>query len=133
MVSGFFELQGKKRECRTFFLKKMKIKPSLREKKRYVGYRILSQSPINRDIGRAVEEHVKRCLGLFDGAEAGIMSVRYSRRKQEGVLKMGNTFVNKVKVAIMLMNPQDLGIEQDFSAHTILTSGSLIKLESIAS
>ncbi|MBU1975308.1 MAG: hypothetical protein KKG59_02785 [Nanoarchaeota archaeon] len=111
----------------------MKIRPSLREKKRYIAYEIVSNKPIKKDMGKLLEVHIKSKLGLFDGAEAGVISVKYSRKSQQGIIRMNNKFVNKVKVAMMLANAQIMETDEDFSIHTLLVSGSINKLDHFAS
>ena len=111
----------------------MRIKPSLREKKRYLAYAIASRRPISKDLGKPIEHCLKRKLGLFDGSDAGIIHVKYNQKMQRGIIRMDNRYVNKVKVALMLANAPELGIDEDFSIRTLLISGMISKVLHFAS
>lgn len=111
----------------------MNLKPSLREKKRYIAYELVSDHRIRKDMGRIIERNVKRILGLFDGAEAGVISVKYNAERKRGILRMNNKYVNKVKVALMLLNAPELGLDEDFEVRTLLVSGAMSKVEHFAS
>jgi RNase P/RNase MRP subunit POP5 len=52
---------------------------------------------------RTVLEHLQTTLGLFDGAKAGILPVKYDEQLQTGVLRVAHTSADKVKAALMLL------------------------------
>lgn len=76
--------------------------PTLKEKKRYVVYELLSEQPVHGG-EKAVLEHLQRTLGLFDGAKAGILPLRYDEKLQTGIIRVSNASVDKVKAAILLL------------------------------
>jgi ribonuclease P/MRP protein subunit POP5 len=107
----------------------MKIKsinPSLREKKRYLAYEILSAKPLGKDMSTQVIVHAKRTLGLFDSAGAGLMHISYDTKHQAGIFKVKTAYVNKLRTALMLMDAETLGA--DAHIRTTQVSGTLKKL-----
>lgn len=76
--------------------------PTLKERKRYVVYELLSDQPV-RGGEKAVLAHLHRVLGLFDSAAAGIIPVAYDEKHQYGTLRVAHTSVEKVKAALILM------------------------------
>ena len=81
--------------------------------------------------GKRLEKALKAKMGMFE--DAGIIHVKYDQNTQRGIIRMGHKYVNKVKVALMLMNAPELGLDEDMAIHTMLVSGSLKKLEHFAS
>jgi ribonuclease P/MRP protein subunit POP5 len=76
--------------------------PTLKEKKRYVVYELISDEPLKG--GDAdVLAHLRATLGLFDGAKAGLLPVRYDAEIQTGVLRCSTASVDKVKAALLLL------------------------------
>lgn len=75
--------------------------PTLKEKKRYLVYSLASEKPIRSD--GAVVEHIAKTLGVFDGARAGVMSVRYDATKQIGILRMTHTSVDIIKASLLTL------------------------------
>ncbi len=80
--------------------------PTLKEKKRYVVYELLSEQPVDGG-ERAVLGHLQAMLGLFDGAKAGILPVKYDATTQTGVLRVSNAAADKVKAALLLLTSVD--------------------------
>jgi len=76
--------------------------PTLKEQKRYIVYELLSTQPIAGG-DRAVLNHLHSTLGLFDGAKAGILPVKYDEKLQTGVLRVTTTSVDKVKSSLLLL------------------------------
>jgi len=77
--------------------------PTLRAKKRYVVYELLSEKSLSGDLDRAVTSHLRRTLGLWDSARAGIIPVRYDRERQQGILRVSSKAVDKVKASLLLL------------------------------
>ncbi|MFH1915739.1 MAG: Rpp14/Pop5 family protein [Nanoarchaeota archaeon] len=102
--------------------------PSLREKKRYLAFEILSNKPLMRDVGKDVKKGVEKTLGLFDSASAGIMLMKYNTKTQRGIMKMAHTYVDKVRVSLMLMNAEDIDFDDEISIATLKVSGNMSKL-----
>ncbi len=111
-----------------FLLAKMhKLKPllpTLKEKKRYVVYKVNSEKKIGTDVSKKILEHVNSCLGLFESAEAGVQPILYEVDKQKGVLRVNTKFVDRLKVSLALMNEIE---DEDVMVETIGVSGILKK------
>lgn len=124
------------RKVGIFFLVNMqkiqKIKrllPSLREKKRYLAYEVMSKHPLKKDISSQVNSHVEKTLGLFESAEAGLLPISFDVNTQRGVMKINHKYVEKVRVALMLLQAEDICVEDVF-VHTKKISGNVGKLAS---
>ncbi len=102
-------MRDKRREI--FLVPKMsKLKPllpSLRERKRYIAYEMISEQEIEKDVSNQVLENIRNTLGLFDSANAGILSVEYDEKRQEGILRTSHDSVNKVRTALALLQELD--------------------------
>ncbi len=85
--------------------------PTLRLKKRYVVYEIITY-PCNKnastsdfsgeDVYRAVETMYKKCFGSFGLGESGLMDTKvYS--KNRGIFKIGHKHAEKLKTAMAMV------------------------------
>ncbi len=83
------------------------VRPTLREKKRYLVYELLSERPLPRDADRAVHQHLRATLGLFDGAKAGLVPVKYDAPSQAGILRVSVAGTDKAKAALLLLGSVD--------------------------
>lgn len=81
---------------------------SLREKKRYLAFEILSEAKIEdfNAVSNAIWAKSLEFLGEFGCAKAGIivMHDKYDRESQKGLLKVSNKSLNEVKAAIALID-----------------------------
>ncbi|MBN1377235.1 hypothetical protein JW949_02780 [Candidatus Woesearchaeota archaeon] len=83
---------------------KKPLLPTLKEKKRYIVYRIISERKINKDVSKDIIDKINSYLGVFEGAKAGIMNVTYNKNKQAGILKVSNKKLKETKSSISLIN-----------------------------
>ncbi len=51
----------------------------------------------------------KDMLGLFDGAGAGLLSVKYDEKTHRGIIRVNNQFVDKLKVCLGLIKDFRIG------------------------
>ncbi|MBR9700568.1 hypothetical protein GOV11_01755 [Candidatus Woesearchaeota archaeon] len=77
--------------------------PTLKERKRYVVYQILTSKPLGKDVSRMILHRLTDILGVFGAAEAGLLQVSYDTTKQQGILRTDNKHVNKVKAALTMV------------------------------
>lgn len=98
------------------------LKPSLREKKRYLVFEVLSQNKVSQDFFEQLVDEVNETLGLFDAANAGVMFIKDQRNR--GMLKVNHKYIDKVRVALMLSS-----LEPDYIIRTLGVSGILRKAE----
>ena len=85
------------------------ILPTLKEKKRYLVYEVLSDTSIDKDVSEEIVKKVKGLLGIFDSATAGIQAVQYDNKTQRGVLRVAIKGVDKVKMSLALINQLNEG------------------------
>src|SRR3989344_1987708 len=94
---------------------KTKIKPilpSLRKKKRYIAFEVISKGkiaefePVSKEIMRAAHH----CLGMFSMADAGIMPLanKWDAEKQRGILKVNHKQVDAVKASFVFADKRDV-------------------------
>ncbi len=76
--------------------------PTLKEKKRYVKYQVITASPLRRDVSDELLQRLRRTLGVFGSAEAGLLSIHYDTRTQTGVLRTSVAALPKVRAALLL-------------------------------
>jgi len=101
----------------------MKMIPSLRERKRYLVYKVVSDKQISREMARqAVFSGIKEFLGVYGMAKAGVIYVT------DNIIRVSHTEVDKAKTALSLISK----ISGDRAmVNTVYVSGSLNKAKSI--
>ena len=110
---------------------KMKpLLPSLRERKRYVVYEIISKEPVSsaRNVSKAIIKSSLGFLGELGCSKAGIMILedKYDQKKQRGLIKVNYKYVDKLKASLALVSD----IENSRVVITTLgTSGTMKKAE----
>jgi RNase P/RNase MRP subunit POP5 len=132
----FHRKDEKKEEEALFFLKAgtprtsdrmpRKLKPSMREHKRYVSYEILSERRLP-NMNTIMTDHITRTLGIFDAAEAGIVPVSYDVDTQRGIFRVKDTLVAKAKVALLIAGQDVYG--QRALARILAVSGNVKKVK----
>lgn len=107
--------------------KQKTLLPTLKERQRYLVYRIKSIGDL--PISRANEYLIKECnnlLGVFDAGKAGIMNVKYDEKTKKGIIRLENKYLDKVKVCLgMITSIENKKVNID----TIYVSGMLNKAE----
>ncbi len=66
-------------------------------------YEFLTEKPLRGSPERELVTYLRRTLGLFDGARAGLLPVRYDQKQQRGILRVSHGSVDKVKSALLLL------------------------------
>ena len=106
------------------------ILPSLREKKRYLVFEIISKERINEfsSVLNAILHSSLQFLGLLGAAKAGIMvlSNKWNQELQRGILKVSHKHVDAVKASLMFANKID---GKDVIFRSLGVSGILRKAE----
>jgi ribonuclease P/MRP protein subunit POP5 len=81
--------------------------PSMREKRRYVIFRVISESPVEFvQVRDAVWNSILNWLGEDDAAKASIRIIRnlWSRKEQTGFVQCGPKYTDSVKIALGLVH-----------------------------
>ena len=81
------------------------VVPSLREKKRYLAFEVISNEKIN-DFGlvsNAIMHYSLQFLGQFGAAKAGIMVLnnKWDARTQRGIIKVSHRHVDALKASLV--------------------------------
>lgn len=101
--------------------------PTLKEKKRYLVYEVLSKSKLEEDLSIEIVKKVTSLLGIFDSAKAGIQSIEYDIAKHKGILRVTVKEVDKLKISLALINKLN---DKEIMIRTIGASGILKKARS---
>lgn len=88
--------------------KKIKpVLPSLREKKRYVVFEIVSKKQIKSfsDVSELVWNSIIKFLGEIETANAGIwvLGEKWNSQKQRFMIKVNNKYADKLKASMALI------------------------------
>jgi len=93
---------------------KAKIKPllpSLREKKRYLAYEVISNSKFNDavHVNKAILNAANEFLGNLGMARAGIIPIndKWNENTQRGLLRVNNKHVNGLKASLIFVKNID--------------------------
>ena len=110
-------------------MKKMKpMLPSLKAKKRYIAFEVISDKPIGRF--SAVQSAIwDSCLALMGEAGAAKAAVwlledKWNEEKQKGIIRTGNKSLDDVKASLALVKKIN---SQDVIVRSIGVSGMLGK------
>ena len=109
--------------------KKLKpILPSLREKKRYLTFEIISESKIKdfSGVSKAIWASLLSFMGEHGTAKAGawVLSDKYNPSTQRGIVKIGHRHVDSLKASLALIREID---GNDVIVRSITVSGMLNK------
>jgi RNase P/RNase MRP subunit POP5 len=110
--------------------KKIKsLLPSLKEKKRYLAYKITTKEKrINEKFtAPQIAESINLNLGAFESSEAGIMPIESNQLTMTGIIRISNKQMNKAKAALALIT--EIGSQQTI-VRSITSSGMLNKARS---
>jgi len=93
---------------RCLLAKKIKpILPSLREKKRYLVFEIISKKNIKSfsEVSNLIWQSSLSFLGEIETAKAGIWVLpdKWNQKKQRGMIKVNNKYVDNLKTALTLV------------------------------
>ncbi len=79
------------------------ILPTLRDKKRYIAYEVITDKPQNLTsvmVKEAINKTLLQVLGVFGYAQAGVMFVKGTTK---GIIKVNRPFVDHVKAALLMI------------------------------
>ena len=79
------------------------LKPSMRENKRYMAYEIMSNNPLSKGIDKILLDKIKSLLGVFNAGKAGVMSVKYNKNNQRGILRVNRGFTDNIRSCFVMI------------------------------
>ncbi len=105
--------------------------PTLRTKKRYVVYELISDSKINtKDIYLAIKNSFLKCFGFFGYGNSGIMNTKiFNENNKRGILKVNNKYLDELKLSLAMVTNIN---NNDVILHTVNVSGILKKAKLFA-
>ncbi|MBI4019375.1 MAG: ribonuclease P protein component 2 [Candidatus Aenigmarchaeota archaeon] len=83
------------------------LPPSMRPKKRYIIFEIISESPVEfKDFSSMAWNSFLSTLGEAHAAEARIWIIPnlYDAKKQKGVIRCGNAYVEDIRAALAMLS-----------------------------
>ena len=84
------------------------VLPTLREKKRYLAFKIISDSKIEdiKSVSDAIMAAVHSFVGSLGAGKAGIMVLpdKWNSRKQKGIIRVGHKAVDQLKGSLTLID-----------------------------
>ena len=102
------------------------ILPSLREKKRYLAYKVISKSKINfSSLQKAITETALKVLGQLGVAKAGII-ILDKWKNNKGLIRVSHKNVDNLRTALMFVDEVD---NKEVIIRSIGVSGILKKAE----
>ncbi len=84
-----------------------RLNPSLREKKRYLEFEVISEGKVRNRLQEVVSK-INEILGFYDSAEAGVMPVKYEGGK--GIIRTSAKMLDKVRASFLFI--KELGTEE---------------------
>ena len=80
------------------------LKPTLREKKRYIVYEIDTDDSLNMfEIQKDLLNQISKLLGVFHLAEAGILPIKVDDKTKRGIIKVNHKFVDRIKACFVMI------------------------------
>lgn len=106
------------------------VLPSLREKKRYLAFEVISKEKVNdaKAVSNAVWHCALQFLGQLGAAKAGLISLdnKWDKERQRGILKVSHRHVDAIKAALALAGKVD---DKEVIFRSLGVSGILKKAE----
>ena len=107
------------------------VLPSLREKKRYLVFEVISKKKINEAeiVSKAIWHYSLQFLGQLGAAKAGIIVLnnKWDQQLQRGIAKVSHKYVDAVKAALTFADKIN---NEEVIFRSIGVSGILKKAES---
>jgi RNase P/RNase MRP subunit POP5 len=103
-----------------------RIKPSMRDKERYVAYEIASKEAFGWGADKALVKEVNVLLGVFMAPKANIASIKYNAEKQRGILRINRKFVDCLKTCFAMIKHIN---NQEVLVRTVKVSGMVGKVK----
>ncbi len=102
--------------------------PTLKEKKRYLAFEIISKSKIKAfsEVSKAIWASTLSFAGTNGAARMGIQILKYDPDKQKGLIRVAHRNIDELKASITLINQIE---NQPAIVRSIGASGILAKAE----
>ena len=108
---GYFSVNENRFEVYTIKKRLKSILPTLKEKKRYLAFEIVSKSKINdfKDVSEQIMAKSLELVGQLGVAKAGIqvLSDCWNPELQRGIIRVGNKHVDELKSSLTFVEKID--------------------------
>lgn len=105
----------------------MPLLPSLKEKKRYVAFKVISKEKLTFiQVKKALEESLFKYIGLLGTSKAGLQILKEKFKNNKGLIKINHKFTKYLKASFILINKIN---NKPALVHSLGTSGILKKAE----
>jgi ribonuclease P/MRP protein subunit POP5 len=85
-------------------LKIKPLRPTLREKKRYIVYQVDSDSKIKMyNIQKDLITQLHKLLGVFHSSKSGIMPLKFDEKSKQGIIRVNHTAVDLIKSCFVMI------------------------------
>ncbi|MFP4118695.1 MAG: Rpp14/Pop5 family protein [Candidatus Woesearchaeota archaeon] len=88
-------------------LKTKPLRPAFREKKRYLVYKADSFADNGISmyaVQQSLVSTLTDMLGVFDGAAAGILPIKFDKKSNKGIIRVNHTAVDRVRACFALIS-----------------------------
>lgn len=80
------------------------LRPSLKEKKRYVVFETISESNINTDVLiKAINEQCLAFMGILHFGKAGILFLKNQFHENKGIIRINHRYVDFLKASLVMI------------------------------
>ena len=103
-----------------------RLLPTLRERKRYVVFQILSEKQISdaEHVRQAIEQALFNYVGTKGVRQAGLMFLKDKYQKNQGTVRINHKMVDEFKASMMHITHID---DQEVALKSVITSGTMKK------
>ncbi len=124
----FFSIKRRLEEVKNLMKKIKPILPSLRERKRYLAFEILSNRQIKefKLVSDAISSSMLRFIGELGMADAGLLFLDDKFKDQKGIIRVNHRYVDELKSALAMVEEID---NQKVLLRSLGLSGILKKAE----
>lgn len=85
-------------------LKIKPLRPSMRERKRYIRYEITGEKKLDmKRVQKGLLTKLNSLLGVFQSAKAGLIPISFETKTQEGILRVNHTAVDLIRSCFVLI------------------------------
>ncbi|MBW2963173.1 hypothetical protein KY306_00150 [Candidatus Woesearchaeota archaeon] len=105
----------------------MPLLPSLKEKKRYVAFEVISKEKFSfNQVKKAVDEALLKYIGLLGAGKAGMQILPEKYNQNRGLIRINHKFTDYLKASFALISKIN---NQKVVVRSLGTSGILKKAE----
>ena len=105
--------------------------PTLKEKKRYLAFEVISDEKLNfNQIADQIIYKTKELFGNIGAANAGIQILKetWNSKKQRGIIRVNNKWVHQLKSSFLFINTID---QKNAVIKSIGLSGAINKMKNL--